>query len=72
MCEETWACLETEGQDAEERGVLKIHEWGGVTTDGGPRGACAGGQPWRGQGRAGHHSSKSPVYGGLTMSQTPH
>lgn len=27
MCGETWACLETEGQDAEEREKLKIHEW---------------------------------------------
>lgn len=27
MCGETWACLETESQDAEEREKLKIHEW---------------------------------------------
>lgn len=39
---------------------------GGVTTEGGPQGACVGHQPWRGEGRAGHH----PMDGGLTMLQT--
>lgn len=53
LCEEAWACLDTEGQDSEKRGMLKTHEW--VTTEGGPQEHMLEASP--GEGKGGQASS---------------
>lgn len=48
LCEEAWACLETEGQDSEERGMLR--HMNVVTTEGEPQEHMLEASPGEGKG----------------------